>query len=67
MTEENLENDLIPYVEFADNADIAGYASDNVYALKYAGIMKGDENGNFNPVNPANRAEAAMVIYSVIK
>ncbi len=54
-------------VEFADNADIAGYASDNVYALKYAGIMKGDENGNFNPVNPANRAEAAMVIYSVIK
>ena len=54
-------------VDFADNASIADYAADSVYALKYAGIMKGDENANFNPTNPANRAEAAMVIYAVIK
>lgn len=54
-------------VDFSDNASIADYAADSVYALKYAGIMKGDENANFNPTNPANRAEAAMVIYAVIK
>ncbi len=52
--------------KFADDAGVASYAKDAVYALRAAGIMQGDENGNFNPTAPATRAEAAKVICAVL-
>ncbi len=52
---------------FADDAAIAGYAKEAAYVLRAAGVFSGDENNNMNPLNLANRAEAAKVIYSVIK
>lgn len=53
--------------EFADNSEIAEYSKNAIYNLRGAGIVNGDENGNFNPNAPATRAEAAQMIYGFIK
>ena len=53
--------------EFADDLDIAPYARNAVYKLKAVGIVNGDENGRFNPVAVATRAEAVQMIYNFIK
>ncbi len=52
---------------FADDAAIAGYAREAAYVLRAANVFNGDENNNMDPLNLANRAEAAKVIYSVVK
>ena len=52
--------------KFADDSAISDYSRDSVYALRKAGIMQGDSNGFFNPLKPANRAEAAKVIRSLL-
>ena len=52
--------------KFVDDTYIASYSRDAVYALRQAGVMQGDDLGRFNPLNPANRAEAAKVICSVL-
>ena len=52
--------------KFVDDTYIASYSRDAVYALRQAGVMQGDDIGRFNPLNPANRAEAAKVICSVL-
>lgn len=51
--------------QFVDDAAIAAYASESVYALKAMGVLNGDEQGRFLPTNHANRAEAAKVIYLI--
>ena len=48
---------------FNDDAAISAWAYDNVYHVLAAGYMKGDENNNFSPGNPATRAEVATIIY----
>ena len=53
--------------EFADDADIAEYSRNAIYSLRCAGIVNGDEKGSFNPKAAATRAEAAQMIYSLIK
>lgn len=52
---------------FADDNDIRDYAYNDVYALRNAGIINGDDKNMFNPHNPATRAEAAMIIYAAIR
>lgn len=52
---------------FADGESIAGWAYSSVKILSDAKIIKGDENGNFNPDNSATRAEAAQLIYNLLK
>lgn len=52
--------------KFADDSAISDYSRESVYALRKAGIMQGDSNGFFNPLKPANRAEAAKVIRSLL-
>jgi len=52
---------------FTDNAYISDYAKDAVKHISAVGAAGGDENGNFNPQSYATRAEAAKMIYSMIK
>ena len=47
--------------EFEDVADVSEWAADAVAVLSYGGVVKGDENGNFNPKASITRAEAATV------
>ncbi len=53
-------------VQFADDAEISDYAKDSVKTLKAAGIINGMGDGNFNPKGVNTRAQAAVVIYSVL-
>lgn len=49
--------------DFKDAAKIAGWADEFVAGLQDAGVVKGDDLGNFNPTNKITRAElAAMVV-----
>ena len=47
---------------FADDSAIAGWARDAVYACYEAGLVKGDQKGNFNPQASASRCEAAVML-----
>lgn len=53
--------------EFADDQDIDEYAKASVYALAQMGVLNGTGNGDFNPKGTATRAEAAKIIYELIK
>ena len=49
--------------QYPDDAKIAGWAEDGVYAVKHAGLMKGDaDTGNFRPTSTMNRAEMATIL-----
>ena len=49
--------------KFPDDAKIAGWAKDHVYAAKAAGLMKGDAGtGLFRPTSTITRAEAASIL-----
>lgn len=52
---------------FADDRQIAEYAYDAVYDLRFKGIINGDDNNYFKPTDNATRAETAMIVYSAIK
>lgn len=60
----NLDCDEITY---SDAKDIADYAIDSVKWAYSAGIMTGDENGNFNPKAGTTRAQAASVFMRLCK
>lgn len=47
---------------FPDAGLISAYAKDAVKQCQMWGLMEGDENGNFNPLKNATRAEVAAVI-----
>ncbi len=53
-------------ISFADESEISAYASEAANTFLRLGIIKGDENGMFNPKNNATRAEACKMIYSII-
>jgi len=53
--------------EFSDNGDISEYAKKAVYALKGTGVINGKGEGSFAPKDSCTRAEAAMIIYNLIK
>lgn len=60
---ENSENLSV----FNDESDISEYAVKPIKALFEKGIIKGNETGNFLPKNMLTRAEAAMMIYNMLK
>lgn len=60
----NSDSDEITY---SDVKDIAEYAIDSVKWAYCAGIMTGDENGNFNPKAGTTRAQAASVFMRLYK
>ncbi|MBN6187968.1 S-layer homology domain-containing protein [Aneurinibacillus sp. BA2021] len=45
----------------------ADWAKDAIEAVKTAGIMRGDEKGNFHPNAPMTREEFAVLLVNVIK
>ena len=48
---------------YPDDALVAGWAEDAVYAVKHAGLMNGDAiTGEFAPKNNLNRAQAATTL-----
>jgi len=52
--------------DFIDEAEISDYAKEAASALKGAGVISGDERGNFNPLNFATRSETCKIIYNLI-
>ena len=53
-------------ITFADKEDISDWAVPYVGEVQKQGIMQGDQNNMFYPLNLANRAEAAMVVYNYL-
>ena len=51
---------------FTDDAKIASWAKDFVYAAKAAGLMNGDTNGTFRPTSTLTRAEAASAMVNAV-
>jgi len=54
-------------VPFADFSEVSDYAQDAVIVLYEKGIINGQGDGRFNPKASASRAEAAKMVYEVIK
>ena len=52
-------------ITFLDEGAIAEYAYEAVKVMQSGGILNGDENRNFRPVEHATRAEAAKIIFSI--
>ena len=52
-------------IYFNDSEEISDYAKDAVTALQMAGVINGDETGNFNPIATATRAETAKIMYGI--
>lgn len=53
--------------KFADADEISDYAVEAIAAMVEAGVLNGVGNGHFGPSQPANRAQAAKMIYELIK
>ena len=52
--------------EFSDNAEIADYAKEAVYAMKNAGIINGVGDNIYLPLGDTSRAAAATMIYNAL-
>lgn len=53
--------------KFADDDKISDYATESVYAMKNAGIISGKGDNMFAPSDFATRAEAAKMIFGLIR
>lgn len=53
--------------DFADMSDVAEYAVEAVASLSGAGIISGMENNTFMPREQATRAQAAKLIWEILK
>ena len=52
---------------FADSSKVAKWAKDHVETLRRAGVVNGDNNGNFNPKSNVTRAEVAQMIKNLLE
>ncbi|MDR0931350.1 MAG: S-layer homology domain-containing protein [Clostridiales bacterium] len=52
---------------FSDRSQIKDWCEDEAGECVYAGLMKGDDYGNFNPTSNVRRAEAAIVFDNIEK
>ena len=52
---------------FVDDNNISNYANEAVYGLYSKGIVSGTDASEFLPKNNLPRAEAAQIIYNMIK
>lgn len=62
----NIQNDSVAH-EFTDHNEISDYAKEAVNALNSRGIINGMGDGSFAPLSNATRAQAAQIIYNIIK
>lgn len=54
-------------VEFDDAKDISDYAKESILAMQAAGIINGTGDNKYAPKDTASRAQAAKVIYELLK
>ncbi len=54
-------------LSFTDTSEIAPYALDAVNVLSSAGVINGTPEGAFMPESSATRAQAAKMIYEIVK
>ena len=52
--------------EFSDNAEIADYAREAVYAMKNAGVINGVGDNTYLPLGDTSRAAAATMLYNAL-
>lgn len=57
----------VVYKMFKDENEISDYAKESVERLYSLGLMKGDTDGKFNPMNPIKRQDFAVVINYLLK
>lgn len=55
-----------PGIDFFDISNISNYAYKSIVTMQKAGIINGDNMGNFNPKDNIKRAEAAKIIYLLL-
>ena len=61
-------NDLTKEIsQFKDESKISSWAKDAVGAAYSLGIVSGDKNGNFNPLNSITRAEVSKILIEYLK
>ncbi|MBS6833583.1 MAG: S-layer homology domain-containing protein, partial [Clostridiales bacterium] len=60
-------NNTSENIKLSDAEEISDYAKEAVEKLRAAGIINGDENGNFNPKQSATRAETAKILWMTIQ
>jgi hypothetical protein len=53
-------------IDFGDESAIADWAIKYAKYMQRAGIINGDDLGNFNPQNNTKRAEAAQMMYNLV-
>lgn len=56
-----------PMAVFQDFYDIPDYAENAISVLQQAGVVNGTDEGRFNPLIGSTRAEAAVLIWNLIK
>lgn len=54
-------------MKFKDENNISAWAKEAVQKVSDAGIMLGDDSGNFNPKSYLSREEAAVIIERILK
>lgn len=52
---------------FNDYAQISDYAREAVVSLNGAGVLNGDDAGNFLPLEPVTRAQSAQAVYKLVE
>ena len=62
----NLFENISSKQTFKDDSSISDYARDAVYCLKSYSIINGTGDGLFSPLEYADRASAAQIIYSLM-
>lgn len=65
--QEPLEGNTADLNGFIDKDRITAYAAESLAALVKEGIVTGSGNGRINPQGTATRAEAAVIIYRILK
>ena len=63
---QNVDIPNVQNIEFNDAGSVADYAKDAVFKMAEAGVVNGDDLGNFNPQSFATRAETTKMLYGIL-
>ena len=63
----NVAPDPSPITPFVDDAEIAPWAKQDVYAAYTIGLIQGDEQGYLHPTEPISKAEGAAMLNRLIE
>lgn len=66
LTQCDVEIPNVQSIEFKDAGNVADYAKEAVLKMAEAGVVNGDDLGNFNPQSFATRAETAKMLYGIL-